>query len=390
MRLVPFDYAVRNLGRSPSRLLLSVVGSALVVTLVIAAAAFVRGMDLSLRATGGEHNVIILGAGSEESVERSEVESGVAGVVAASLAGVRSRAGVSYVSPEVHAQLPVKTRADQPKGPLVTVRGVTLAATLVHAHVQIVEGRFPVPGNNELLVGRMAATKMGVDEADVGLGKTLFIDNRPWTIAGRMAAPGTVTEAEVWTSLADLKTATKRDTDSCLVITLDPARAEFADVAAFTKVRVDLELSALPETEYYAKLSSFFAPIRVVAWITAALIGLGGLFGGLNTMYAAFVSRVRELGTLQSLGFRRGAIVVSLVQESSLATAAGAIVASVIGILLLDGLAVRFSMGAFGLTVDAPVLAIGLASGLLLGLVGALPPAYRCLRLAIPAALKSV
>lgn len=390
MRLLPFDYAARNLTRSPSRLLLSLLGSALVVTLVIAAAAFVRGMDLSLRATGGEHNIIILGAGSEESVERSEVESGVASVIAASIRGIRSRAGISYVSPEVHAQLPVKTRADQPKGPLVTVRGVTLAATLVHSHIQIIDGRFPTPGNAELLVGQMAATKMGVPEADLALGKSLLIDNHPWNIVGRFAAPGTVTEAEIWTNLPDLKTATKRDTDSCIIITLDPERAEFADVATFTKTRVDLELSAIAETAYYAKLSSFFAPIRIVAWITAALVGLGGLFGGLNTMYAAFVSRVRELGTLQSLGFRRFAIVISLVQESSLATAAGAVAASLIGILLLDGLAVRFSMGAFGLTVDAPVLAVGLASGLLLGLVGALPPAYRCLRLSIPVALKSV
>lgn len=390
MKLLPFDYAARNLGRSPSRLVMSVLGSALVVTLVLAAAAFVRGMDLSLRASGNEHSIILVGAGSEDSIERSEVDSNIAGLIGASIPGIRSRAGVSYVSPEVHVMLPVKTHAEQPKGPLITVRGVTLGAMLVHTHVRITEGRFPNPGSEEVMVGGMAATKMGVPESDLMLGKTLLIDQRPWTVVGRFRAPGTVTEAEVWTGLQDLKTATKRDTDSCIVVALDPAQAEFADVAIFAKTRVDLELSAIPEREYYAKLSSFFAPIRLVTWITAALVGLGGLFGGMNTMYAAFVSRVRELGTLQSLGFRRLALVVSLVQESSLATAAGAIVASLIGMLVLDGLAVRFSMGAFGLVVDAPVLAVGLASGLILGLVGALPPAYRCLRLAIPVALKSV
>ena len=36
MRRLPFDYAVRNLGRSPVRLLLSVGGSTLVVLLVLA------------------------------------------------------------------------------------------------------------------------------------------------------------------------------------------------------------------------------------------------------------------------------------------------------------------------------------------------------------------
>src|SRR5690606_38019777 len=116
----------------------------------------------------------------------------------------------------------------------------------------------------------------------------------------------------------------------------------------------------------------------------------GGLFGGLTTMYAAFASRVRELGTLQSFGFRRTAIVISLVQESLLATVAGTLIACVVGVSVLDGLAVRFSMGAFGLLVDPIVIGVGLCAGLTLGLVGALPPAARCLRLSIPVALKAV
>ena len=106
-------------------------------------------------------------------------------------------------------------------------------------------------------------------------------------------------------------------------------------------------------------------------------------------MYAAFASRVRELGSLQALGYPRRAIVLSLVQESVLATAAGALVASAIALLVLDGLNVRFTMGVFGLNIDSTVLAMGLLAGLLLGVIGALPPAWRCLRLPIPEALKT-
>src|SRR5690606_26502824 len=122
----------------------------------------------------------------------------------------------------------------------------------------------------------------------------------------------------------------------------------------------DLELAAMPEQEYYSSLAGFFQPIKIVAWVTAGLIALGGLFGGLTTMYAAFASRVRELGTLQSFGFRRTAIVISLVQESLLATVAGTLIACVVGVFVLDGLAVRFSMGAFGLLVDPIVIGVGL------------------------------
>lgn len=392
MRLLPFDYAVRNLGRSRTRLALSVLGSALVCLLVLAAAGFVRGMTASLRTTGEPDNVMIVGTGSEESIERSEIDARTAGLLAASLPGIRSRDGVPYLSAETHVQLPIKTRVDQPKGPIALVRGVTPAALLVHPAVQIIEGRFPNPGNDEVMLGAMTPTKVALPAAELAIGRKILIDRRSYTVVGRFAAPGTVMEAEVWAPLTDLKEATRRVTDSCVILTLDPAKpgGEFADVAAFAKTRVDLELAVLRETAYYSRLAAFFGPVRFVTWVTAGLIALGGLFGGLNTMYAAFASRVRELGTLQSLGFRRTSIIASLLQESVVATAAGSLLAAAAALLLLDGLAVRFSMGAFGLTIDAPVLAAGLGAGLALGLFGALPPAWQCLRLPIPVALKAV
>jgi len=427
MRLLPFSYAVRNLGRSPSRLFLSVAGAAMVVLLILVAGGFVRGMSTALRATGGEHNVILMGAGSEESVERSEIEAGVPGVLAASVAGVRTRAGVAYVSPEVHVMLPVGVNPAAPGGKTagaggamsddsnatpsamadgsaspqanlrqVMLRGVTPAAALVHESVSLIEGRWPMAGADEVIVGRMAATVLGVAESELAVGGSLVLDGRAWAIVGRFAAPGTVVEAEVWLPLADLMTATKRETISCVVLTLDPYNeetgegAEFGDIAAFTKTRPDLELVAMTEREYYGKLANFFGPIKIVAWVTAGLIAVGGLFGGLNTMYAAFASRIRELGTLQSIGYRRTAIVWSMIQESTLATAAGGLIACAIGVFVLDGLAVRFSMGAFGLMIDETVIGLGLLTGLALGVVGALPPAIRCLKPTIPVALKAV
>ena len=60
MRSLPFEYAVRNLLRSPLRLLLIVAGSTLVVLLVLAASAFVVGMQQSLRVTGSDDNVMEL------------------------------------------------------------------------------------------------------------------------------------------------------------------------------------------------------------------------------------------------------------------------------------------------------------------------------------------
>jgi putative ABC transport system permease protein len=51
---------------------------------------------------------------------------------------------------------------------------------------------------------------------------------------------------------------------------------------------------------------------------------------------------------------------------------------------------VRFTMGAFALRIDGPSILAGCAVGLLLGVVGALPPAIRALRMPIVDSLKAV
>lgn len=384
MALLPWTYGVRNLGRSPVRTVLAVGGSGLVVLLVLTAAACVRGLGTSMALSGAPDNVLLLGTGSETSVERSEVGPAAASIAEASIDGLAERLGVAYVSPEVHmaSRLALAPGED---GHLAMLRGVTDRAYLVHRPVRLTEGR--APGSGEVLVGRLAATRMGIDAERLAIGRTIWFDEVAWTVSGHFEAPGTVMEAEIWVPLADLQAAARRDQLSVVVLTLDDA--EFADIDLFTKQRLDLSLVSIREVDYYAELDAFYEPVRRMIWLTSILMALGGLFGGLNTMYAAFASRVRELGTLQTLGFGRAAIVLSLVQESVLTSALGGLLAAGAGVLLLDGRAVRFSMGAFRLVVDGPVLAAGLATALALGLLGALPPAWRALRLPIQEALKS-
>ena len=85
----------------------------LVVLLVLAAGGFVTGMRKALVASGNQNNTILLGVGSEESLERSEVSMRTAGVVAASLDGILEKAGVEAISPEIHLAMPVSLSSNQ-------------------------------------------------------------------------------------------------------------------------------------------------------------------------------------------------------------------------------------------------------------------------------------
>jgi putative ABC transport system permease protein len=184
----------------------------------------------------------------------------------------------------------------------------------------------------------------------------------------------------------DLRTLAQRETISSVVVRLETC--DPADVQLFTRQRLDLELSAVSEKDYYARLAAFYAPVRAMTWTTAALIAAAAVFGGFNTLYAAFASRVREIATLQAIGFRRAAIVVSFIQESLMTSLFGALLGAIAAVLILADRVVYLSAGAFRLGFGPETLITGLVTGALLGVIGAIPPAIRCLKPNLPQALR--
>jgi len=384
MKLLPFEYATRNLGRSPIRLILTVFGSGLVVLLIMIAGSFMVGMQATLEVSGSPQNIMLLGAGSVESVERSEVGMDTAGIVAGSIDGFRTRAGIEGVSPEIHIQMPLQVDGEDR---LILIRGVRPEAFLVHDQVNITNGYAPRNGRNEMLVGNLAALTLGYTDPNDAVGKTIMLDDDQYTISGVLAADGGIIEGEIWTSLTDLQITSQRDTLSCVIVSLDEAKP--SDLDMFAASRIDLELVAISEDEYFSALAQFYKPIEMMVVMTCIMIAVGGMLGGFNSTYAAFASRVREVGTLQTLGYQRSAIALSLIQESILSASVGAIIACSIAIFMLDGFTVRFSMGTFTLSMTAGIIALGIGSGLLLGFIGAVAPALRCLRLPIPEALRA-
>jgi ABC-type lipoprotein release transport system permease subunit len=307
-----------------------------------------------------------------------------AGIVAASIDGLRSRAGVEGISPEIHIQMPILVDGEDR---LILIRGIRPEAFLVHDQVNISMGHAPRNGRNELLVGKLAAQTLGYNEAADAVGKKVMLDDDAYTISGVLEAGGGIAEGEMWTSLTDLQITAQRNTLSCIIVSLDQAKA--SDLDMFAASRIDLELAAISEDDYFAALSQFYKPIEMMVVMTCIMIAIGGMLGGFNSTYAAFASRVREIGTLQTLGYKRSAIALSLVQESILSASIGAIIACAISMLVLDGFTVRFSMGIFTLFMTPKVVTLGVGSGLMLGIIGAIAPAIRCLRLPIPEALRA-
>ncbi|OYP38249.1 ABC transporter permease [Rhodopirellula sp. MGV] len=400
--LLPWEYGIRNLARRPVRTSLTLVAMTTVVVLILVVVGFVRGLERSLSVSGDREVVLVYSINSAENIENSSIAAQTPRLLTASLSGIWKRFGVPHVSPELYMGIRVgvvdsnraadlhdrtNTEAVSESDALGLVRGVTSQAPLVRRDVRILSGDWPGP--NEVMVGELAAAKLGLPANQIVVGNTLEFESQQWRISGTFSAGGSAYESEIWCNLPDIQSATKRQDLSLVAIRLPPGGSS-AEAELFCKERIDLEIQAIRETQYYGGLQQHYGPVRHLAWMVVILVAAAGFFAGMNMMYGAVSGRVREIATLQAMGFRRIAIVVSLVQEGVLLAATASLIAGGIALLFFRGVAIRFTMGAFPLEIDGVAILIGSCVGLVLGALGAMPPAFKALRQSVAVGLKSI
>jgi putative ABC transport system permease protein len=150
------------------------------------------------------------------------------------------------------------------------------------------------------------------------------------------------------------------------------------------------------EVDYYAKQSRQLTTlITVLGSIVAVVMGVGAVFGALNTMYSAVTERAREIATMRALGFAASSVVVSFVIEALCIALVGGLLGCVV-VLPLNGLTTgtmnwqTFSHLAFAFRITPALLAWGLTFALVMGLVGGVPPALRAARARIAMALREL
>lgn len=381
---LPFDYAARNLARRPVATFLTALTSALVAGLLVATTCFVRGLSGTFGGAARPDTAILLSSASEGDVVRSAVGADLDSILLASVPGVIAASSEIHMGTNVRlGQGAATDAADEAYDGFV--RGITESAFAVHGAVTLTEGR--PPGVGEVMVGELVPGQLGVAEEVLALGQFLRFEGASFEIVGRFVAPETTIEAEIWTPLEPLRGLTQNSDSSVVFVKVNDPKV-LARLDYFTKQRLDLELTMISTADYYGELTSYFEPIRSMAWALALLISMAALFGGANTLGAAVQDRTRELATLRAVGYSGPALVRSLAQEALLIAAVGAVAGLLIAKLALRGTAVRMAMSAFQLEVDAVAVLVGFGGSLALGLLGVIPAAMRVMRLPIASALQ--
>jgi putative ABC transport system permease protein len=142
-------------------------------------------------------------------------------------------------------------------------------------------------------------------------------------------------------------------------------------------------LSAQPERAYYAQLAVTNEVFLYAAYVVAAIMAVGGIFGIMNTMFAAISQRTQDIGVLRILGFARWQILVCFLLESLLLACAGGVLGCALG-YQVNGWAVTSFLEnrtlVFRMIVDANTLAVGMLFTLSMGGVGGVLPALSAMR----------
>ncbi|MFN8092626.1 MAG: ABC transporter permease [Vicinamibacteria bacterium] len=287
------------------------LGIAGTVGVFVAMLALARGFKATMTSSGLADNAIVQQAGADSEMTSIMTMDDVR--VIEDAPQVARDGNVPLVSPEVvvMAALPLRQTGTDAN---VSVRGVEPRALQVHRQVRLVEGRFLTPGIAEAIVGRGAQKAY----AGLDLGATVKIGAGTWTIVGVFDGPGHGLR---------LRGVGRRQRPRRLLQAADE-HLPVGDGAAALARRAPRVQGAPrrrpagedhrhPRRAYYEKQSVLVTTlISVLGTLVAVVMGLGAVFGALNTMYSAVSERSREIAVLRAIGFGGGAIVLAFLVES--------------------------------------------------------------------------
>ena len=184
----------------------------------------------------------------------------------------------------------------------VTLRAVTPRAFEVRGGIRVVEGRNFTPGLDEVIVGKKLTSRI----EGLELGGDVKYQQKRFRIVGLFESSGGAFESEIWGDYDTLGAIFQRGAGSNSLVVRMKDPAAIPDLDRWIRAQPQMQLQAVSERKYYEDQAGPLArTLRGLATFVAVVMGIGAVFGAINTMYAIVAARTREIGTLRALGFSR-------------------------------------------------------------------------------------
>jgi putative ABC transport system permease protein len=384
---IPLSYNIRNLVARRTTTLMTALGIALTVAVLLSISAMVEGLRTSLEATGHPLHILVTRKGSnaelnsnvtQEQFQTIKVKPGIA----------RTAEGEPMASLELVTIILLES-PENPAGININLRGLTPMGFAMRDYVRIAEGRMFQPGRREVVVGKGLAKRY----PKARVGEKLEFGRGQWEVVGVMDGGRSAANSEVFCDLAQL--ASDQNREAALSSVLIRASDAVTLQALMNDMKEDrrLNMDAVTEKAYYESQMTSAAPLQFLGTFVALIMAIGSSFAAMNTMYAAVARRSAEIGTLRVLGFSKLGILTSFMIEALLLSLLGGIIGCLLVLPLNDfttgiGSFVTFSEFTFSFRITPAIMLTGLVFAVVMGIIGGLFPAGAAARKQILAALK--
>jgi len=385
---LPLSYNVKNVRVRWRVTLLAVCGIALVVAVFSVLMSMSEGFRYALRATGRTDNAMIVQRGSASELT-SAVPLDDRNRILVDDRIARDADGRPLASWEWVVVIGLPRITDGVPAN-VTLRAVTPRVYEVRGGIHMVEGRNFTPGLDEVIVGRRLTNRI----RGIAVGGTVKYQQKEFRIVGVFESNGGSFESEIWGDFDVFGPLFQRGAGSNSVCVRMKDPGEIGALDRWIRAQPQMQLQAVQERKYYEDQAGVLgAMLRNLASFVAFVMGIGAVFGAMNTMYAVVAARTREIGTLRALGFSRRSIVFSFLIESVLLAVAGGALGCLLslpmnGFSTGTGQTQSFSEIAFSFRITPEIMTSGLVFALVMGVLGGLLPALRGARLTISTALR--
>jgi ABC-type antimicrobial peptide transport system permease subunit len=243
----------------------------------------------------------------------------------------------------------------------------------------------------EVVLGAGIARELGPDYYKTALdaGDVFTMGDKYWYVAGVMDSAGSTFDSEIWAKWKTVAERFGKESYTTVVLKTRDKEAASATAVDLVKNYKKSALQAYIETDYYERLNSTNKQFLVAIIFVAIIVAVGGVFGIMNTMFAAISQRSKDIGVLRIIGFAPWQILFSFFLEAIILSFLGGALGCLVG-SFADGFTASsiMSSGAGGgksillkLTVDLKMILGGILFSVAMGMVGGLVPALGAMRL---------
>ncbi len=350
------ELVLANLKVRPFRTLISIIGVALGVVLVVLFTGLARGMseDMARRASNWKAEIVFTRPGAMEPTSTNASVSTTYAQKLLEIPGVESTVPViRYITPN-----------SKGRWGLLFLEGVDWQLFAAMNDMKIVEGRAPTAGDEVILDER----QMKKGEQKIGDTIELFGDHK-YTVVGVFSPPS---GSRIKMSLAAMQAALETDKCTYILVKLkdgenvDEVAARINQTLPGNKINLTRDL-VIDAQERIPALNTF---LRV-------LVGLGAFVSTifvLLSMYTTITERRKEIGILKSLGASKGFIISAIEGEAFMIGVFGAVFGFIVSFAASFGIEKIFELKfefSRGWLLSAILIAVGGS------LFGALYPAWR-------------